>query len=87
MEYEWDEAKRQANLTKHRIDFVDAIHFDWASAMVIEDDREGYGEQRFNACGFLFDRLVVMTFTVRGERVRIISLRKATKHEQQCYGN
>ncbi|MCP4699141.1 MAG: BrnT family toxin [Gammaproteobacteria bacterium] len=87
MEYEWNEAKRQANLKRHRLDFVDAVHFDWESAWVVEDDREGYGEQRFNACGFLFGRLVMMTFTARDERVRIISLRKATKHEQKCYGD
>jgi uncharacterized protein len=58
MEYQWDEAKRQTNLKKHRIDFIDIVHFDWESAKVIEDDRESYGEQRFNACGFLLGRLV-----------------------------
>jgi uncharacterized DUF497 family protein len=87
MEYQWDEAKRQTNLKKHRIDFIDIVHFDWESAKVIEDDRESYGEQRFNACGFLLGRLVIVTFTVRDEQLRIISLRKATKHEQKYYGN
>jgi uncharacterized DUF497 family protein len=87
MEYQWDEAKRQANLKKHRIDFIDIVHFDWESAKVFEDDRESYGEQRFNACGFLLGRLVIMTFTLRDEQLRIISLRKATKHEQKYYGN
>ncbi len=87
MEYQWDEAKRQTNLKKHRIDFIDIVHFDWESAKVIEDDRESYGEQRFNACGFLLGRLVIVTFTVRDEQLRIISLRKATKHEQKYYDN
>jgi len=87
MEYEWDEAKRQSNLRKHRLDFVDVIHFNWDSAQVVEDNRESYGEQRFNACGFLFDRLVILTFSVRNERLRIISLRKATQHEQKYYAN
>ncbi|MEZ5673526.1 MAG: BrnT family toxin [Thiotrichaceae bacterium] len=87
MEYQWDEAKRQANLKKHRIDFIDIVHFDWESAKVIEDDRESYGEQRFNTCGFLLGRLVIVTFTVRDEQLRIISLRKATKHEQKYYDN
>ncbi len=87
MEYQWDEAKRQTNLKKHRIDFIDIVHFDWESAKVIEDDRESYGEQRFNACGFLLGRLVIVTFTMRDEQLRIISLRKATKHEQKYYDN
>lgn len=87
MEYEWDEAKRQSNLRKHRLDFVDVIHFNWDSAQVVEDNRESYGEQRFNACGFLFDRLVILTFSVRNERLRMISLRKATQHEQKYYAN
>jgi len=83
MEYQWDEAKRQANLKKHRIDFIDIVHFDWESAKVIEDDRESYGEERSNACGFLLGRLVIATFTVRAEQLRFISLRIATKPEQK----
>lgn len=87
MDYEWDERKRQINLHKHHIDFADAVHFNWESAWVLEDTKADYGEQRFNACGFLLERLVVISFTVRNERIRIISLRKATRYEQAYYGH
>jgi len=42
MKYEWDENKRVANLAKHDVDFMDAEHFDWSSAMEASDDRFNY---------------------------------------------
>jgi len=49
MKYEWDENKRVANLAKHDVDFVDAEHFDWSSAMEAIDDRFNYSEERWVA--------------------------------------
>jgi uncharacterized protein len=49
MNYEWDEAKRKANIAKHGIDFADVALFDWEGV----DDREDYGELREIALGFI----------------------------------
>lgn len=85
MKIEYDHKKNQANIAKHGIDFEQAHDFDWDSAILAVDDRQDYGEIRFNALGFLDGRLHVMTFTVRGDAIRVISLRKANKREVARY--
>ncbi len=77
----WDEAKRQANLAKHGVDFADAERFDWSSARPEPDFRADYGEDRFRAMGLIGERLHVLVFTPRGDTRRIISLRKANDRE------
>ena len=84
--YEWDEGKRLDNLAKHAVDFVDAIEFEWDTALVVEDSRRIYGEPRYIAYGMIEIRLMVLVFTPRGEAVRIISFRKANKREEMRYG-
>jgi uncharacterized protein len=87
--YDWDEAKRAANLAKHRVDFMAADDFDWATAHVKVDDREDYGELREVAWGFIGERLHVLAFTRRrvddGEVIWIISLRKGEKRDVRKY--
>jgi len=85
MQYEWDELKNQQNMNKHGVDFSLAVHFEWSEAKVIEDDRLDYGESRFIAHGLIGVRLYAMAFTLRGEMVRIISLRKSNKREVKLY--
>jgi uncharacterized protein len=46
---------------------------------------EAYGEQRFLTLGLLDDQVVSVTHTERGNEIRIISIRKATKHEARYY--
>lgn len=85
MEFEWDEIKRLANLSKHGIDFIDVpIVFD-GDIVTVEDERFNYGEQRFVTIGLLQGRVVVIVHTEREECTRIISARKATKDEQRIY--
>jgi uncharacterized protein len=85
MELEWDEAKNQHNIAKHGIDFADA-HRIFASPMVVRsDDRHEYGEQRWIALGNLDGIIVVLVFTRRGNKTRMISIRKGNKHERQIY--
>lgn len=50
-----------------------------------EDTREDYGEQRFLTLGLLEDQVVSVAHTEQGEEIRIISIRKATKHEARFY--
>lgn len=83
MEYEWDEEKRAANLAKHGIDFDDITRFAWHRAQF--DDDEYRTEYRERAVGFLEDRVVVVIFTLRSERCRIISIRAATPAERRRY--
>jgi hypothetical protein len=85
MKYEWDENKRVANLAKHGVDFIDAEDFDWSSAIETIDDRFNYIEDRWIALGFIDNRLHVLIYAIRGENIRLISLRKANKREKDYY--
>ncbi len=51
--YDWDEAKRAANIADHKIDFTAVYDFDWDTAVFDIDDREDYGELREIAVGFI----------------------------------
>jgi len=85
MTFEWDEAKRRDNVAKHGIDFVGVGEVFRGLTATMEDDRHSYGEQRLITLGLLNGRVVVVVHTEREDRVRIISLRKATRNEQQLY--
>jgi uncharacterized protein len=86
MRFEWDEEKNQANIQKHGLDFVDAQEMFAAPMLTAIDDREDYGEDRWIGLGMIRSRIVVVVFTERGEGViRIISLRKALKHERERF--
>ena len=85
MEFEWDEAKRQANLAKHGVDFADTESFDWAGALRWPDQRRDHGEIRFLALGEIRGRVHSISFTMRGRTLRIISLRKANDRETKRY--
>jgi len=82
-EYEWDEAKRFSNITKHHIDFTAAYNFEWETAVRESSDR--YGETRYAATGYIGDRLHRVIYTIRGDKRRIISLRKASPKEMRDY--
>ncbi len=85
MEFEWDEDKRLANIKNHGIDFIDVSEVFDRDVFTIEDDRYSYGEQRFVTLGLLRGSVVAVVNTDRGEFIRIISIRKATKNEYRSY--
>ena len=85
MKFTWDEAKRQANLQRHGFDFADVRIVFEGDTFTFEDDRFDYGEVRFITLGLLQDMVVVIIHTERDTSVRIISMRKAHKHEQRQY--
>lgn len=85
MEYEWDEAKRLRNLAKHGIDFDAAAELEWDSVVLEPDVRRDYGEVRLRALGLIGGRVHVLIFTMRRERTRVISLRKAKDREIEAY--
>ena len=86
MEFEWDEAKNLENIRKHEIDFADVpAMFD--GEMLIElDARFDYGEDRWFGIGFLGSGIAVVVWTERQNNViRIISARRANRHEQKRF--
>ena len=83
--FTWDEKKRKLNLAKHGVDFHDAATIFDGPLVTVEDRREDYGERRYVALGFLADVVVSLTYTERGDRIRIISIRKALKHETRFF--
>jgi uncharacterized DUF497 family protein len=85
MKIVWDEPKRRANLKKHGLDFADAALAFAGVTCTFEDARFGYGEQRFITPGMLHDTVVVIAHTETARELRIISMRKATRHEQTLY--
>ncbi len=80
-------SRRIASCTpsKHGVDFAAVMWFNWESAILSEDRRLNYGEQRRVAIGFIGVRLHVMIFTSRGEVIRVIGLRKANLREVKRY--
>jgi len=85
MDFEWDEAKRKANLAKHGLDFADADQFDWMRATFVPDLRADYGEDRFRAYAMMNGVLCSAAFTYRGDVVRLLSLRRANRKERKAY--
>jgi uncharacterized DUF497 family protein len=85
MLFEWHETKRQANLAKHLVDFADAVRiFD---GPVFEKLQRRYGESRVLVVGLLGDIVIVVVYTMRGKRRRIISARRANRNERQDYAS
>jgi uncharacterized DUF497 family protein len=83
--FQWDQAKNRTNWRKHAIRFQTAARIFNGPVIQAPDDREDYGEQRFIAIGDVDARVVVVTYAFRGKDVRLISARKATRHEAQEY--
>lgn len=85
MRYQWDRNKALSNLNKHGIDFADAVAvFSDELAITIFDDR--FEEERFITIGIdFFSRILVVVYTMRGNEIRLISARKASKKEQLQY--
>jgi uncharacterized DUF497 family protein len=84
--FEWDDKKAARNYTKHGVSFEEAVDaFDDPLATSEADDREVYGEERFALTGMVGNKLLYIVYTERDERIRIISVRKATKRERENY--
>ncbi len=85
-DYEWDDDKAATNLAEHKVSFGEArLVFADIHAVELGEDRRGYDEQRFNIIGRSYTRLLFVTYTERGDRLRIISARPAERAEQNYY--
>lgn len=85
MRFSWHEPKRQTTLQKHHLDFAQAEDVFAGSTFTFEDDRKDYGEQRWVTLGLLREKVVVIVHTESDDEIRIISMREATKNEQQLF--
>jgi uncharacterized protein len=85
--FEWDPKKARLNLKRHGVSFVEAsTAFRDSLSQTIEDPLHSENEQRFVLIGrSIQGRLLVIVHTDRGERIRIISARLATKKERLRY--
>jgi uncharacterized protein len=81
----YDPGKNEKNIAERGISFDRAAEFDWSSALVVEDMRRDYGEPRFQALGFIEERLHMLVFTPRADATHVMSLRKANKREVKRY--
>ena len=81
----YDPPTNERNIADRGISFDQAAEFDWSSALIVEDKRKDYGEPRFQAFGFIGERLHVLVFTPRADDMHVISLRKANRREVKRY--
>ena len=86
MRYSFDQAKRTSNLAKHGFDLADARPvIESGRTVTFEDRRYNYGEERFITLGPLEGTLVVIVTAETEDHIRVISMRKADRHEQAIY--
>ena len=86
MRFEWDENKRRVNIVKHKVDFADVAEMFQGPMMVRSDLTNDYGEDRQIGYGVIKNRVMVLVFTEpKPDIIRVISLRKASKYEQEKF--
>lgn len=86
MRCSFDPAKRASNLKKHGLDLADAQKvIESSQTVTFEDRRFDYGQERFVTLGPLGDVLVMIVTAESGEDIRVISMRRADRHEQAIY--
>lgn len=91
MKFEWDDNKELINIKKHGIDFKSAalVFLDDNRLELADPTHSTMNEERYISIGLINDRLALVTVvhTDRGEAIRIISARYATKQEEGWYYN
>ena len=87
MEFEWDETKAESNQRKHGVLFTEAMTaFADPLSLTGYDPDHSQDEDRFITMGMSVDgRLLIVSHTDRGEKIRIISAREASRQEQKDY--
>lgn len=84
---EFDPEKAKSNLLKHRVSFSHAEQVLRDPMALTIEDPDAEGEQRFVSLGTdALGRVLVVVYTLRGQRIRLISARKASKGEMEQYG-
>ena len=87
MDFEWDETKAHTNKKKHGISFLEASQvFDDEHSSCVHDPDHSYGEERYLLFGVSSkENYLVVSYTERSDRIRIISARRMTRQERKAY--
>lgn len=86
MEFEWDSDKNTENRRKHGISFEQAVTlWDGIHMEVEEIARSEDGEKRSATMGWVGSKIFVAIWTGRGEKIRLISVRRAGKNEENVF--
>jgi uncharacterized DUF497 family protein len=83
--FEWNDRKSETNRKNHGIDFSDAAQIFLGRTVERPDDRFHYDELRTIALGEVKGQVLVVVYTMREDTCRIISARRANKHEREYY--
>jgi uncharacterized DUF497 family protein len=86
LKFDWNKSKAKDNYAKHgvRFEFAKDVFKD-PFAIEFLDDRQDYGEERYVIVGIVRGQVLYVGYTERNDFFRIISARRATKHEQEFY--
>jgi uncharacterized DUF497 family protein len=87
VEFEWDRRKAERNLRKHGVSFDEAVTvFADPFELMVDDPDQSFEEERFVSIGrSALDRLLVVGYSERGSKIRLIFARRATMPERFDY--
>ncbi len=85
VEFEWDETKARTNVQKHGITFEEAVEVFFDPFYQAGDASTEYEQREFIIGYSLAQRILLVVYVERGEQTRIISARRATRHERKLY--
>ncbi len=86
MKFEWDDRKAAINFAKHGVSFLEAAAaFDDPRALYRDDPGHSKTEPRLHVMGRSGRKLLAVSYTLRGENVRLISARFASRQERRWY--
>ncbi len=82
---EFDPEKSTRNLRERGVGFDRFADLDFGTAIGLDDTRKDYGERRIRVLGLIEGDLHAAVITPRGDRIRVISLRRANRREERAY--
>jgi uncharacterized protein len=82
----FDPEKNARNVAERGLSFERVAELDWDTALIVQDTRRNYGEPRLRVIARLGRRMHVAVVTPRGEDLRVISFRRASRKEVRLYG-
>jgi hypothetical protein len=87
MEFEWDPNKAERNLAGRGVSFPEAATvFDDPLSVAVPDPDHSFEEERYIIVGSSHrDRLLIVAYTERGERIHTITARELTRREREAY--
>ena len=86
MKFEWDIAKNAENVKKHGLSLKEAVAIWEGESLEVEEiARSEDGEKRSATMGWVNNRIYVAIWTQRGEKIRLISVRRARKNEEKVF--